>query len=230
MRDIVWLIADLECEATIKGFLERASIHLSLGCSAFRFSVQDDLLRDAQGKDPGVWKRAHEFLRGKQNTHRYAIIILDNAWEGSPGPARIETAIVRNMRSCGWDQSRFEVIVIDPELEAWIWQDSLYVDEAFGHNPPPSLRDKLAACTQRANGSVVKLPPGSLDQALWPANAVKPPDPKAAVKAVLHMYRVGAASSIFNEIASRVSVNYCQDPAFQRLRTALQRWFPVDNP
>ena len=71
MRDIVWLIADLECQATIKGFLERPVFDLSLGCNPFRFSVQDDLLRDAQGKDSGVWKRAHELLRGKQSTHRF---------------------------------------------------------------------------------------------------------------------------------------------------------------
>ncbi|OGP93183.1 MAG: hypothetical protein A2156_08510 [Deltaproteobacteria bacterium RBG_16_48_10] len=218
MRDIVWLIADLECQATIKGFLERPDFHLSLECSTFRFSMQDDLLRDAQGKDPGVWRRAHEFLRGKQYTHRHAVIILDNAWDGSPGPTRIEANITRNMVSCGWNRTRFEVIVINPELEAWIWQDSPDVEEAFGHVRPPSLREKLATVRHKASG-----------QALWPPGEAKPPDPKAAVETVLSMYRLGPASPVFNEIASKVSVGQCQDPAFQKLRAALQRWFSVDN-
>lgn len=218
MRDIVWLIPDLECQATIKGFLERPDFHLSLECGAFHFSIQDDLLRDAQGKDPGVWKRAHEFLRGKQYTHRYAVIILDNAWEGSPGPIRIEQNIVRNMRSCGWDQARFEVIVIDPELETWIWQDSPLLDQAFEHVRPPSLRQKLATVTHKSSGQV-----------LWPQGEPKPPDPKEAVETVLSMYRLGPASPVFNEIASKVGVGQCQDPAFQKLIAALQRWFPVEN-
>jgi len=219
MRDIVWLIADLECEATIKGFLERPVFHLSLGCNPFRFSVQDDLLRDAQGKDPGVWKRAHELLRGKQSTHQYAVIILDKDWEGSPGPTRIETNIVRNMKRSGWNQYRFEVIVIDPELETWIWQDNPHVDEAFEHVRPPSLRQKLATVKHKSSG-----------QALWPPGEAKPPDPKAAVEAVLSMYQLGPASPVFNEIASKIGVGQCQDAAFQKLRAALQRWFPVDNP
>lgn len=219
MRDIVWLIADLQCLATIKGFLERPNFCRSLECGAFRFSVQEDVLRAEMGKDPGVWKQAHEFLREKQYTYRYAVIILDNAWEGSPGPIQIEKDIVRNMRSCGWDQNRFEVIVIIPELETWIWQDSPIVDQAFEHARPPSLRQKLATVTHKSSGQV-----------LWPPNDPKPPDPKAAVEAVLSMYRLGPASPVFNEITSKVSVNQCQDPAFQKLKAALQRWFPLENP
>lgn len=219
MRDIVWLIADLECQATLFGFLERPEFHRALNCGKFRFSPREDLLRDAQGKDPGVWKRAHELLRGKHSTHHYAVIILDNAWDGSPGPAQIEADISRNMVSCGWARDRFAVIVIDPELEAWIWQDSPHVEEAFGHARPPSLRDKLAAVLHRESG-----------QPLWPLGAAKPPDPKAAVEAVRSMYRVGPASPVFNEITSTVSVAQCQDPAFQKLRHALQHWFPPEAP
>lgn len=218
-RDIVWLVADLECEATLRGFLERPQFHLSLGCGAFRFSVRDDLLRDAQGKDPGVWKRAHELLRASRITHRYAVIILDNAWEGSPGPTQIEVDISQNMERSGWSSDHFAVIVIDPELEAWVWQDNPHVEEAFGHSRPPSLRDRLAT-----------IPHSESDQPLWPSGAPKPPDPKAAVESVLSMYRAGVASPVFNEITSKVSVAQCQDPAFQKLRAALQNWFPADTP
>jgi hypothetical protein len=219
MRDIVWLIADLECEATIRGFLERPNFHLSLGCNPFRFSVEEDRVRDTLRKDPGVWKYGHELLSSKLTTHRYAVIILDNAWDGSPGPAEIEADISRKMVGSRWKENRFEVIVIDPELEAWIWQDNPLVEQAIGHVRPPSLRQKLATTTYKVTGQV-----------LWPPNKPKPPDPKAAVETVRSMYRLGPASPVFKEITSRVSVNKCQDPAFQKLRAALQRWFPPENP
>lgn len=209
MRDLVFLIADLECEATLRGFFTRELFHRSLDCGPFSFDEGDDLLRDAGGKDPGVWKNAHEILRSKRLTHQRALIILDNAWEGSPNVAAIERDISHNMIVSGWPLERFEVIVIDPELESWIWQDNCHVEVALGHERPPSLRFRL----QEAN--------------LWPGDALKPPDPKKAVDVVNTWYRFGPPSAVFNEIASKVSVRPCTDPGFCKMRAALQRWFPI---
>ena len=77
------------------------------------------------------YTRAHEFLRPYQKTHRYAVIALDNAWEGSPGVEGIENNISNNMLKTGWEVNNFIVIVIDPELEAWILQDTPVVEQAF---------------------------------------------------------------------------------------------------
>lgn len=205
----MFLLADLECEATLRGFFAREQFHRSLECGAFSFDEREDLLRDAGGKDPGVWKNAHEILRSKQLSHDHALIILDNAWDGSPNVAAIEQDITRNMVGSGWAVEQFEIIVIDPELESWIWQDNQHVERAFGHDRPPSLRSVL----EQAN--------------LWPAGAAKPPDPKRAVEVVNSWYRFGPPSAVFNEIASRVSVRPCTDPSFCKMRAALQRWFPT---
>jgi len=208
MRDVIFLIADLECEATLRGFFSRDQFHRSLSCGRFSFDLKEDLLRDTVGKDPGVWKNAHQLLRTKRLTHERAMIILDNAWDGSPDVEAIERDISNNMIASGWPRDRFEVVVIDPELECWIWQDNSHVDEAFGHERPPSLRVRLR------------------EASLWPEDQSKPPDPKRAVEMTNSWYRFGAPSAVFNEIASRVSIRGCTDPAFLKMRGALQRWFP----
>jgi hypothetical protein len=48
------------------------------------------------------------------------VVVLDNAWDGAPGVATIQPNIQENMRSSSWHCDRFEIIVIDPELVAWI--------------------------------------------------------------------------------------------------------------
>lgn len=93
MRDCIFLLADKNMEATFIGFLTREQFHLSLGIRQFEFDIAEDLIVDESGNDPGVYTRAHEFLRPYQRTHRYAVIVLDNAWEGSPGVATIENNI-----------------------------------------------------------------------------------------------------------------------------------------
>lgn len=202
------LVPDLQCEATLRGFFGREKFHLSLGCAPFAFEPGDDLIRETKN-DPGVWKNAHELLRLKRATHRNALIILDNSWEGSPGVAQIEKDIGGNMTGSGWPRGQFEVVVIDPELESWIWQDHVHVETAFGHAGPPSLRQRLR------------------DSDLWPDGGRKPTDPKLAVEAVQGWYRFGPPSPVFAEIAMKVSVKGCVDPAFQKMLRALKGWFSV---
>ena len=225
MRDIIWLIPDLQCKATILGFIQRNGFHHNLGCGPFRFSEQEDLLVHP-GHDPGVWKYSQVLLASKKDTHERSIIILDNDWDGSPGVAQIEADIEQNMIASGWAQNRFEVIVIDPELESWIWQDNIHVEEAFDHARPPSLRDKLATLTLLPNGKLANAQPALGQIPIWPVGDAKPPDPKSAVEAVTSMKSLGPVSAVFNEIASKVGVGNCQDPAFQKLRATLQQWFP----
>jgi hypothetical protein len=208
LRELVILVPDTQCEATLTGFFQRDGFHLSLGCRPFAFDPRQDLLRETRN-DPGVWKNSHSLLRLRRSTHRNALIVLDNAWEGSPGVAKIEADIAGNMTACGWPREQFEVIVINPELESWIWQDHIHVEKAFGHASPPSLRQKLR------------------DSNLWPDGSHKPTDPKAAVEMVQRWYGFGPPSPVFAEIAMKVSVKHCVDPAFQRMQDALRYWFPT---
>src|SRR5215475_4807580 len=116
MRDCIFLLADKNMEAAFTGFLTRYGFHLSLGIRRFAFDQTQDIIV-ASSSDPGVFQRAHELLRLYLHTHRFAVIVLDHAWDGSPDVELLEQTIKSNMLSSGWRTDRVVVIVIDPELE-----------------------------------------------------------------------------------------------------------------
>ncbi len=192
--------------ATFEGFLGRQGFHFSLGTRAFTWDRRD-LLVD-EGSDPGVYRRAHETLRPFQRSHRHALIVLDEAWGGSPGAERIRQHIETGMMQSGWDRQRFEVVVIVPELESWIWQDKPDLEKAVSFRGPGSLRQLLK------------------DQGVWPEGQTKPDDPKDALERILRDRRTPRSSSIYRKITRRVSVKSCTDPSFRQMLAALRRWFP----
>ncbi|GAA6623912.1 methylation-associated defense system protein MAD4 [Scytonema sp. NUACC26] len=191
MRDCIFLLADKNMEATFLGFLTREKFHLSLGIHQFKFEINEDLIVDESGSDPGVFTRAHEFLRLYQRTHHHAVIVLDNDWEGSPGVNAIEERISSNMLKSGWKDNNFAVIVISPELEAWILQDSPVVATAFKYKQDVPLRQWLEK------------------KGLWQSSSAKPNDPKKAVEETLKISKTPRSSAIYRQITSRVSVKGC---------------------
>jgi hypothetical protein len=211
MRDCVFLLADKNMEAAFIGFLTRDGFHFSLEIQQFNFDPLLDIIVDEMGNDPGVYTRAHEFLRSYQRTHRHAVIVLDNAWEGSPGITAIEDNISQNMRATGWDENDFTVIAINPELEVWILQDSPVVEKAFRFQQNISLRKWLE------------------QKRLWDASELKPADPKKAVEDTLRISRTPRSSAIYRQITSRISVKGCLDPAFQKLCTKMRQWFAIEE-
>jgi hypothetical protein len=55
---------------------------------------------------------------------------------------------------------------------------------------------------------------------------LKPARPKEALEAALRAVRKARSSSIYRELAERVSIKRCRDMAFIKLRDKLNRWFP----
>ncbi|MBD2566599.1 methylation-associated defense system protein MAD4 [Anabaena lutea] len=210
MRDCIFLLADKNMEAAFTGFFTRAQFHRSLGIRQFEFDPQQDIIVEP-GSDPGVYTRAHELIRPYQKTHRYAVVVLDNAWDGSPGVERISDNIMANLIETGWDEKNCVVIVIDPELEIWILQDNPNVEEEFGFRQNISLRNWLE------------------QKGLWNAAALKPADPKKAVEDALRFSKKPRSSAIYKNITSKVSVRGCTDTAFQMLCSKMQQWFPLEE-
>lgn len=209
MRDCVFLLADGNMEAVFKSFLGRAQCHLSLRTRAIDFDPRTDIVSGVN--DPRTYTQAHELLRLYQRTHRHAVIVLDKEWDGSPPTADdIRNYIGRNMVACGWEAERFEVIVIEPELENWIWQDSPNVAAAFAYRGDQPLRQWMRE----------QNPP------LWANGHAKPARPKEAVEAVLRMTRTPRSSAIYARVVERVSIRRCSDPAFALMCESLRRWFP----
>lgn len=237
MKPLLIFAADSECAATLRGFFERPRFHASLRCgpielNGVNFNPEQDI-RIHPAHDPGVWTDPHTVLQAERNNFQYALIILDAAWVGAPPAAQIVSDIEGLVRTRAyWERPRFEVILIQPELEAWIWQRNPHVAEAFEFSGSDAeLWRFLEAQALRLDNDrkkhrfipadpLARLPPA------WPQVAPKPENPKGLVEALSHHCRSGPASGIFNEISSTISVRGCQDLAFLRLRDALRRWFP----
>lgn len=208
MRDCIFLLADKNMEGAFQGFFTRDGFHLSMQIARFNFDPTKDIIVGAGANDPGVYKRAHQLLRLYIRAYLHAIIVLDSEWEGSPGAVTIRDDIRENMVNNGWESDRFEVIVIEPELEAWILQDSPHVAQAFNFREHTSLRVWLQ------------------QEGLWNNQLTKCPEPKEAIQKIERVTGTPRSSAIYKRITNRVSIRYCVDASFQSLCDVLQRWFP----
>ncbi len=209
MRDCIFLLADTNMEAAFKGFLCRDQFHQSLQCGAFDFDARQDLVVASGDNDPGLFTRGHELLKPYLQTHTHAILVLDSEWQGSPGAGVIDTYISANLYQSGWTEDNCKVIVIDPELENWIWQRNNHVARSLGLDSVVNFSNVIAA-------------------EVWPEEQAKPNHPKETLEAVLRANKIPRSSSIYKKITSRVSVGGCEDQSFQLFRITLQTWFPAE--
>jgi hypothetical protein len=201
-RDVVFLLADGGMEQVVRGFLGRERFHRSLGCGVFGFDPDQDVVV-APTKDPGVYGTARELLRPYERSHQRAVVMLDADWDGSPGATAIRDRVARNLDGV-WRECA--VIVIEPELEAWIMQDSQHLVQVL--RCPADFRKILA------------------DAGLWPEGSAKPPRPKEALDHLRRHHKVRAFNADFGKLAAVMSVRRCQDAAFIQLRDCLRAWFP----
>jgi Domain of unknown function (DUF4276) len=213
MRDCIFLVADSHMEAAFNGFLTRQQFHLSLGTGVFEFDPNQDMIQATGKNDPGVYGSAHQYLSFYQKSHRYAVIALDKQWDGSPGVEKIEQTIAHNMQISGWETDRFVVIVIDPELESWILQDSSMLIQLFKLDVGGDTSPKSWLVKQNA----------------WEVAEPKATDPKTALEKLLKQstaQKISISAANYKKITSAITVRHCIDPAFHKLKSTLQTWFP----
>jgi hypothetical protein len=199
VKDLLCLAADRNIEAVLHGLLGRSE---ALGLS----DVTVDVLVHPR-RDPGCYHEAHEFLRPFRDGYRHALVIFDRDWEGAPAQdaLMLEQDVRLRLGSDGWA----DVVVIDPEIEVWVWSDSPHVDDCLGwRDRNPDLRTWLSK------------------QALWNAGQPKPDDPKEAVERALRAVKIPRSSAIYRNLARRASVRRCTDDSFARFRERLGTWFP----
>lgn len=201
MIDLVCLVADKNLEAAIEGILRRPE---ALGIREVRFE-----LIVHPHRDPGCFHQPTALLNGYRDRARHALVVLDQAWEGRPANTAVDLErLLEDSLSRSGLADWAHALVIDPELEIWVFSDSPHVEKALGWREDDApLRAALAA------------------QDLWPGEQLKPPDPKAAVEWALRRAKKPRSSSIFRELAGKVSFSRCQDRAFLRLRQLLGEWF-----
>lgn len=162
----------------------------------------------------GIWHHSHEFLRPFHRTHAHALVLMDREGGGALVEQQprtdLEQEIEQLLSANGW-RDRAAAIVIDPEIETWVWSRVPEVDIALGWTGRrPSLWEWAAA-----NGHLR-------------AGESKPHRPKEAMEAALSQVRKPRSSMIYRQLAETVDFTPCTDPAFLKLRQTLSNWFAQD--
>lgn len=204
LRDLVVLTADGNIEFTLRGLLSR---HQEVQLRP----VSVDYFRHPH-HDPGCLRESHDVLRAFLRSHRHAIVVFDREGCGrEPHPREeLERQVEQRLEQNGWGD-RSAAVVIDPELEQWVWSISHAVNRSLGWaGRTPSLRTWLQ------------------EQGLLREHEVKPSRPKDALLAALRHARKPPSSSIFRQLGESVPLRSCSDPAFLKLRRILGSWFPSE--
>jgi len=198
-KPLVVLVADSNMKAVVDGLLHHPE------AMGLRLSGEDVEILVHPFRDPGVYRRAPEMLRLYLRSCQYALVMLDR--EGSGADKRKSTReLQEKMRKLlernGW-KDRCEVIIIDPELEIWVWNGSSAVAPLLQISP----EEWHGKCQQ------------------------KPEDPKERLEDLLKARWIKRSSSLYKNMVIAIAeqdprtIWECADPAFQRLRETLQKWF-----
>ncbi len=206
MKDLALLVADKNMAFTMRGILNRPE---SLGIQTVIYEVNTFGRHDA-----GVRIAGPSELALLKKEFRFGLIMFD--WEGSGADADSPIVLERELDqelARTWGQCA-KSIVIEPELEAWTWGSDNAMEDVlrWSRTEKGKIREWLSegGYTFHANR--------------------KPARPKEALDALMSELRMPRSSAIYQQILSKISLAQCVDPAFNRLKTTLQAWFPVNPP
>lgn len=207
-KDLLLLVPDICMEKTVQTLLEYRRESLRIRKLRFEFIRHP-------GRDGGVRAHAHNVLGPHHGEYNNAVVLFDYEGCGQDDAittsGAIENSITDAIVRTGWKRDSVLVVVICPELEAWVWGDSPHIAQVLGWTGDDDAQDIKSHLIQ--NGF-------ALD------NRGKPNCPKSAMDYVLRQSRIPRSASIFQSIAKKVSLRRCQDTSFLKLCEFLHRKFP----
>jgi hypothetical protein len=199
-KDLIVLCADKKIESTITALLGRLQA-IEIRPITYEIKVHT-------GRDPGCYHQARDFLKPLRIAFAHALVVFDKEWEGFS--SQKTSTLEENVRTAlyvDWGDDA-GVVVLDPELEVWVWSDSPHVSEALGwRGTTETLREWLKS------------------QGLWDEGRSKPQDPKRAVERVKTQTRIPWTAAVCKTLAEKVSIERCSDGSFSRFRCLLSTWF-----
>jgi hypothetical protein len=200
MKDLVILVADKNAQFALKGAFGRTH---AMGITPIEFEF-----RVHPGRDGGARKTGPEALTRERRRFKHALLVLDFEGCGSPLPdaQALEMELDSKLNSV-W-QGAAKSIVIEPEVDVWVWGSDNAIEEIIEWPQGKRLRDWLR-----------------LEGFEFGTNQ-KPIRPKEAIEAALRVAGTPRSSALYQRIAERISLSRCADPAFARLRNQLRKWFP----
>lgn len=200
MKDLALLVADKNMDFAMRGILNR---HKALGTRSVSYEIRQHVNRDG-----GVRTTGPETLALLRQQFRHGIVMLD--WEGSGSKAKSAIALEQELdarleRTWG---DRAKAIVIEPELDVWIWGSDNALVKILEWSEDQGIREWLTGRGYAFDGSQ------------------KPMRPKEALNELMVWLNHPRSSVLYERITGKISLAQCVDPAFRRLRSILQSWFP----
>ena len=206
LKELIVLVPDSQLAAAMEGILSRAK---ALAIREFKPRIVVH-----PSRDPGCLNDSHEFLRPFIRLYGHALVIFDHHGCGREKKTRedLEIEVEARLRTSGWAE-RARAIVIDPELEAWVWSDSPHVPKILGWESGSGASEDLRQFLSRRRFLV--------------KGQAKPTRPKEAMEEILRVKKKPRSSAIYRQLAQIVSLDRCQDSSFLKLRGTLSAWFAL---
>ncbi len=204
VKDLIVLTADPQMQRTVETLLDNRQ--RALGIAGISFDVQRHPHRDS-----GCRTASEGILRPLRNEYRKAMTVFDFDGSGARNAtaSELEIELERQYEFAGWEKGRVAFIVIEPELEAWLFGTSYsHLQRAVNWSQSEPINEWLAA------------------RGYMTAGNAKPSNPKGAIEEILQLEKTPLSSDLFAGLARRVSLNRCQDRAFQKFCNTLRSWFP----
>ncbi len=206
-QDLLVLVADNDARDVLDVLLGTRAA--ALGTKVLDF----DTLRIAGTRDPDVYRRAHDYVRGMWKDYRRAIIIFDHEGSGAETTAveELEAELEARLRRNGWSEDSVAAVAIHPELEAWVWGQLEALAESW-HTTAEDLRRELAPFGLDGQGKVRR--------------------PKEALRAIHHRHtgRPVSGANLVSMARARGRLDDCRDRAFRKFLRVLREWFPAEQP
>lgn len=199
MQDLVILVADKNAQFALQGALFRPA---ALGIRPLTFAF-----RTHPGRDGGVRTTGADVLAGEVQRFGHALMVMDHEGCGqSDTPAEVLEGQLDVQLQRVWG-ARGKAIVIDPEVDAWVWGSDNALRTALDWPLEGGIREWLQArgFEFSADG--------------------KPLRPKEALDAMRTIHKQPRSSALYQEITGKISLQRCTDGAFRRLRAQLAEWF-----
>jgi hypothetical protein len=200
MKDLALLVADKNMDFAMRGILGRPR---SLRIRSVSYEIRQHVHRDG-----GVRTTGPETLALLRKQFHHGIVMLD--WEGSGSKAESAIALEEELDqrlATSWGK-RAKAVVIEPELDVWIWGTDNALRGVLEWPAAESIRGWLAE-----RGYVLDA-------------SQKPVRPKEALDELMASLDQPRSSVLYEKVTGKISLAQCVDPAFKRLRSTLQSWFP----
>lgn len=200
MKDLAVLVADKNMDFAMRGILGRPK---SIGIRVVSYGITPH-----GGRAEGVRTSGPETLARLRKEFSHGIMMLD--WEGSGSKAESAVALEQELDSRlspVWGNEA-KAIVIEPELDVWIWGSDNALVRILHWQDSQSIRAWLAERGHEFDGRQ------------------KPVRPKEALEDLMVQLDEPRSSNLYQRITKSISLPGCVDPAFNRLTSKLRSWFP----